>query len=808
MVTARKREENLQTVPIAVSAFTAETIEKLGISSIDDVAKLDASVIFDQGFSKQDTRIVIRGLAPTQGRQNVAVLEDGIDVSSQALQTNGGSLLINPRLFDLERIEVVKGPQNALYGRSAFAGAVNYISRKPGETFEGRVGTEIGSQGELQFKGSLSGPLIGDTLLGSITAATWENDGFYRNTVTGNEVGGEEGYGMTGTLVWKPRDGLSITGRITYSDDEYEVDPYVTIVPNTLQAIPPSAIAGDVIGETLLTIPAVAGTLPNGDSFSGATMAPNPRTGAEYSGTDRDVLRSTLTVAYDMGPVTITSLTHWADADSSQWQDVSREGDYATQFYAGENAFYDETRLFSQELRLQSNNEGPVNWVVGGLYWDESTDFTDSSINCIQVPFGASPGVACGAELAKYDVTLDRYPDPWTRDTEHWSAYALVDWAVRDTVKLVGEVRYTSEDLEVVGPDRAGAPGPLDDRARAFDIRPGSPFTPGLGPIGFPNVLEPAYGTTTAKQDDNFISPKVTMQWSPLAGQMYYLSWAKATKPAGIAVVANLSGFNPDNSYYEPEEMQVWELGAKTAWLDGRLILNGALFYQDYSDKQLSSQVPAGATLATQAVNAGAAEVYGLELEATLQATDYLTVRGSYTYLDTEYTEFLTLDSGAGNIAAAGNCTVVSPVAGRVTCQIDLSGNELEYAPRNAFIGNLAYQRPLRGDTDWFVEADLTYQDERFQRFLNTVTLDSYTTADFRVGISNDQWEVTAYVKNAFDDDTIKTAVNSTWNAGLTTVPNPPSPFAQTLVLPGDIQAILPDQRQFGLRVSYRFGTL
>jgi len=165
-VSARKREENLQDVPIAVEAFTIEEIERLNINSLDDITNRSASLVLDQGFSPQDTRITIRGLAPIQGRQNAAVLQDGIDISSQAIVTNGGSLLINPRLFDIERVEVVKGPQNALYGRSAFAGAINYVTRKPSEDLRITAGTDIGNNGQVEFRGGVSGPLLGNTLLG------------------------------------------------------------------------------------------------------------------------------------------------------------------------------------------------------------------------------------------------------------------------------------------------------------------------------------------------------------------------------------------------------------------------------------------------------------------------------------------------------------------------------------------------------------------------------------------------------------------------------------------------------------------
>ena len=122
MVTARKKSESLQDIPVQVDVLTGEEILRKGVTSLEDVSKLSSGLVFDNGFTQSDTRISLRGLSPIRGRQNVAVLQDGVDLSSENLTTAGGTALINPRLFDLERVEVVKGPQSALYGRSAFAG--------------------------------------------------------------------------------------------------------------------------------------------------------------------------------------------------------------------------------------------------------------------------------------------------------------------------------------------------------------------------------------------------------------------------------------------------------------------------------------------------------------------------------------------------------------------------------------------------------------------------------------------------------------------------------------------------------------
>ncbi|MCL4721504.1 MAG: TonB-dependent receptor plug domain-containing protein, partial [Gammaproteobacteria bacterium] len=241
IVTTRKREENLQQVPIAVEAITAEQLERKGIVSLDRVVEQSASVILDQGFAPQDQRIVVRGLSPTRGRQNVAVLQDGIDVSSEAgAATAGGSLLINPRLFDLERVEIVKGPQIALYGRSAFAGAINYVTRKPGDEFRARAGTDIGSDGKFEVAGGVDGPLS-ESVSAGLSGMAWTHDGFYTNTLTGQKTGDSEGTSLAGTLVWKVTDRLKATARLENLNDEFGVTPYVVMPFNTDFSIPSEA---------------------------------------------------------------------------------------------------------------------------------------------------------------------------------------------------------------------------------------------------------------------------------------------------------------------------------------------------------------------------------------------------------------------------------------------------------------------------------------------------------------------------------------------------------------------------------------
>lgn len=828
IVTTRKREENLQQIPIAVEAITAEQLERKGIVSLDRVVEQSASVILDQGFAPQDQRIVVRGLSPTRGRQNVAVLQDGIDVSSEAgAATAGGSLLINPRLFDLERVEIVKGPQIALYGRSAFAGAINYVTRKPGDEFRARAGTDIGSDGKFEVAGGVDGPLS-ESFSAGLSGMAWTHDGFYTNTLTGQKTGDSEGTSLAGTLVWKVTDRLKATARLENLNDEFGVTPYVVMPFNTDFSIPseaqqPFGAFPPLVSPAVTSVQGVSGKAPDGDSLVLA-VSEDPRTCRDpnltdtrangcrnYAGSDRDITRGTLTVEWDLEGMSFTSLTHYADASTFQAEgaeDVSASGSPT-----GADFFLDQdTTLFSQEFRLASSGEGRLNWMVGGLFWQEEADVKDGSSTCLNYGFTpCGPFMAVQLPGAPLNVPGDGLtpinPDRWVRDTDHYSVFALVEWEFIDNWKMTLEGRQTWEDLKVLGPDQDnGIYDPSGTLCLFFGFPPCPQVGRGTGADGLTTVSALKGGT----EDDQFFAPKVTVTWTPTDDQMYYLSFAESFKPKGISTLLGGTGafynnfcFPPDCTdpigkfRFDQEKLDNYELGGKTAWLDRRLRLNGAVFFQDFKNKQISTQfaLPSG-VLAPSIDNAGAAEVWGLELEATWFATDNLTLNLGYTWLDTEYTEYKSQTTGVGTIAYVGNCTMEA-TATRSYCVVDYSGNELEGAPEHALVGNVRWQAGLVGSTDYFVEGDFQYQDDRYASDKNLLVFPSYWLFGFRAGVVNDTWDVVAYVDNAFDDRTIRTGFEDG---------DIPTFFATGSFL-NHGTLILPDPRTYGLRVNYRFGS-
>jgi outer membrane receptor protein involved in Fe transport len=821
IVTTRKREENLQEVPIAVQAFGARQVERLALNSVSDLSRFSPSVIFDQGVSPQDTRITIRGLSPVRGRQNVAVLQDGVDITSQAIGTAGGSLLVNPRLFDIERVEIVKGPQNALYGRSAFNGAINYIMRRPSEDFTVRAFADVGANGQAELRGGVSGPLIGDTLLGDISAAGWTFDGFYKNPITNGDIGSEQGSAVAGSLLWNITDQFSVRLRAELLDDEFGPPAYRQVFGTTTLAVPAAAVApppapaiNPVLSPSIVTNGVrnvFIGTVPDGGSLTPGASE-NPRTGGDFPGTTREITRFTLTSEYDFGPVKLTYLGHLANAETDQFVDGLNLGSVSVGVIGSESQRSDETDLQSHELRLSSGGDGRVDWVVGGLFWQEEVDQLDGTYTCVNNT-GPPPNFPpCAPQMALVGTQpfSQLNPDDWTRDTDHWSVYGLADIAILDSLSLIVEGRYVAEDTDYSGPERIRTVGNVTtDLSRIIATPPSF--------VGYLPFLQPAFSTISASDDDSFFVPKATLQWRPTDSAMLYFSWAEAAKPSGIAQVpGGTGGFeNIESRRFAREEMTVWELGAKSDWFDRRLIANGAVFFQDYTDKQVAVQQvnPDTGFLEARTANASAAEVWGAEVELQWFANDYLQLRGGYTFLDTEYTNYTERTTGAANIALAelirpDNCRViVAEVSNQASCELNLSGNELEYAPRHAAVAGFTLQSAAGAGKQVFVEGDLVYQDERYLDRFNTAKLEAFTTFDLRFGLRSDNWDVAVYAENLFENDAVKTslgiinlqdiAVLGAFNGSL-----PPT----TVILPPSQLVTLPDLRQFGLRASFRFG--
>ena len=214
IVTARKREETLLDVPLSVTAFTADALESLRVQSPDDLARYTPGFSYTQSFGRNSLeRPVIRGMSNILGTPNASFFVDGIYINGPAVSTE---------LSNLERVEIIKGPQAALYGRATFSGAINYITQRPTNDFDGKLSVTGAEHEEYEVNGYLSGPIVADKLFYYLGGRYWQYGGEWENSVTGDEIGGQETQGGTVKFLWTPTDHFEATLLATYAEDDDE----------------------------------------------------------------------------------------------------------------------------------------------------------------------------------------------------------------------------------------------------------------------------------------------------------------------------------------------------------------------------------------------------------------------------------------------------------------------------------------------------------------------------------------------------------------------------------------------------------
>ncbi len=539
------------------------------------------------------------------------------------------------------------------------------------------------------------------------------------------------------------------------------------------------------------------------------------------------------------------------------------------------------TTQFSQELRFASSFDGPVNFTLGGNYWREERKFGDQNyiISCIQLgknanaPWGDPARIAMGISgvcdgtqgtvtswqehwqdlhPCRYDGTINdegfhvpvmdpatgtcvQEPFtkiPWGAKTDHWSVYGALEWAITDQFTLTLENRYVNEDFDISRPNKTscstiGAPFATFAFIQIFEEGIVSDARDDLvcvaeqvfnDAIPLPPLED--YAIISGMESSSFNTPKVTLDFTPTDDSLVYFSWAHAQKPGGInASGGGNSATTIDDERFKPEKMDAWEVGTKTSWeAAGDLRVNGAFFFNDYTDKQITSQqlerdTDGVLTLNSRTINAAAAEVWGAELDATWQPSFFegFTVSLAYTYLNAEYTDFLDDTRSLVRAAKAGNCTVVfideneevvpPSVEAEPFCRVDLSGHKLEGSPEHSAVANLQLTRPfMETGAYWFFELTGVYQGERFVTADNFITFDDYFLLDTRIGLTGDHWEFLVYVNNLLDDDTLRagargpdfgdqvTKLGFTAGLGATSWSSP-----------------LPPPRIIGARITYRF---
>ena len=786
VVTARRREESIQDVPFAIEAISADQIESRGITNVEDIAKYTPGLVFDRGISLQDTRPVIRGLPATRGRPPVGVLLNGIDISTESLGNAGGGSLLNSRLLDLERIEVVKGPQSALYGRAAFAGAINYITKRPTKSFEGQVRGSYANFDTYELGGSLSGP-ISDQLGFRVSGNHAQSDGDYKNPISRQNLNAFKNTGGSVGLEVDTASGFNAYLRVAYAEYENSQPALQSLsgfIPGNVSRPGPDTIEGRAVRAGITGGALAATALPSNVPprqtlrFTGVTgLSLDPRTGKDFPGLNGDTLTATLNVSADLGPFEFV----YNGGYVSQNERLVYDGDFfgrAPEVFADGAAeplniidlvdFSNDLTLISQEVRFQDFSPGPFRWAVGGLYWYSDVQQESRSIRAISgFPLTGRPTSAARSADALFRASsLNLRPSPFRRKTNSLSVYGLAEYDVFEALTVSAEARYISEKSQVVRSDFVQA---------AF------------APISatFVNPVQ------RASIKDDAVVPRFSVTYKPSDAILFYASAAKGFKPAGISELD--FGSLLVDSQFDSESVWNYEVGAKTSFADGQVTLNGALFYMDWTDKQVSQLIedpaaPSGFRASVR--NAGAAKVLGVDASIVFRPrfARGLTWDIGYTFLDTEYTDFTVLANSAFTVTEGGNCTVVT-VGTRPVCQVTYNGNRLERAPKHQLVTNLAYSAKVSENVELTIGGSLQYQGSRFLTEDNRLRLPSFINVDMQVGLEFSTFKIEAFVQNLTKESAVRTAQN---NFDLST-------FGRS------VNIYAPPLRAFGVRGSVTF---
>ena len=821
VVTIRRVEEVAADVPLTIRVFDDEEITRVGVTDITDVARLTPGMTFDIGGFPNDTRPAVRGMQMERGRPSVAIMLDGLDLSGENLAIAGGGAGVSPDLIDLKRIEVVKGPQTTLYGRNAFAGAVNYVSRKPTDRLEGRLILEGAEYGKRRAVGMIGGPVVDGLLSYRINLAYRERDGFYTNPVTGGPLGAEKFDGIAAALRFTPGDRWDITLR--YQTNSIENSENATaFLPATLRLpVPDGTFTAGPPGSPALPCPpsldglppqvvqaCTRGTVvgPIRASINDVQMGLNEETGLPPRGLKLDQELLTLDAAWRTDFGTLNYTFGWIDNDSS----VEADGDF-TSFPAAPGPVFSLSSLqlldynderFDHNL-FWTHSVGQFDMLLGAQRLEEESELINSSLFWLRNP--ESPLAGPPFFLTNRQIS-DPFPVSNIRDTTYTAFYGSLQWQLTDRLRLGLEARYNQDRVtyEMSGWTRQDT----SLRGLAPVCLPGLPQ--GAIFTGVPGPDVPPPGTVqacprSAKLSYNEWTPRATLNWQFNDELMLYGSVARGFKPGGFNVLEIIEFTGQE---YRPEFLDAYEIGVKSFWPRLNLALDAALFYNDYTDQQIGvqrTQTGAGDTVVAVPgiANAGAVEARGFEMEAAWFATERLSLRMAYTFVDATFKEYAqgpAPGAGPNSFAACGvpEGQVSSPQlraeAGNACA--DYSGNRVGKNPRHALNLSALYRAPLgRGTNTWFVELASQHRSRRYLDESNLSWMPSYTNFDLRAGFEFERFTVIGFIDNLTDDNTIRSAQRNIDQGR-------PEGFA-----PGRaVIAYLPDPRVAGLRVIYQFG--
>ena len=751
IVTSRKREETLMSAPVTVSAFGSSEIEDMALDELPDFVNFTPGFHYSEHSvgkgGRFNRRLIFRGMNPRtdrQTRQGATVFIDGAPILGSEIGSTD----------NYERIEIIKGPQSAYFGRSTFSGAINAITKTPSDEWKSRISVEAANFGTTDISGQIEGP-ISDTLSMRLSARSYDTDGEYDNASDpGTTLGAESTTDVSLSLFAQPSDNLSIKVRLHswVDDDGPSVGVFVnrneqgelfTCNPNGGTVAGGKWLCGDVPyqGSSLVGMDTIITPVLQTKYFSSDMIASYDRMfqPKHAMGLERHAKEASLVIDYEMdNGMTLSFLTAAHENEYSSFEDFDRRvtagmlGNYLG-FMASADTYsmsMTQNKDSSSEIRLTSAADSQISWMVGASYTDIE------------------------ARLVGYNVLWGGTPRPTqsvsTFDPETRAVFASLGYDISDTLTLNLELRKQ------------------DDK-----------------------VIEGTLGNEPLSNTFSSTTPRVILDYKPREGLTYYAIFAKGVNPgqfnAGLlgrtqGELDQIAAQGGGGISVDEEEITNIEFGTKARFWDDRAQITAAVYFSDWENAiapEILSIVNAAGDGENIQVNSngGQADLSGLEIEGTFLVSDNWTIDMTYSLNKSDINDFESADA----LALFGNRT------------IDGMGNSFSRYPEKSSTLSAIYADTMESGNDFFVRGDFIRQGSTWMTNANVTSTPAYSIFNLRAGLESDSWRVEVYANNLFDKEGYSNLQLFPDLSGLS------GPFTRG-IMAGMIQ-----QRSYGIRTTFDF---
>jgi iron complex outermembrane recepter protein len=711
VVTAQKREEKLQDVPLAISVIGGEQLANNGGVSLENAQYLVPSLNFRKSGTTLNQALFLRGVGTINfsiaAEPSVAAVLDGVVLS------RAGEGFTD--LFDVERIEVLRGPQGTLFGKNASAGVVSIVTKRPTADFGGTVEASYFSKSEYRGRATVNLPL-GEHLRSRFTGYYGEYDGNISNLTTGTKVNGYKHYGVRGAIEADLGETVTLTLRGDYRKAN-----------------------DDCCAEIIGTTPSNAAALALAGTGIDADRTRSIRQNLVTS-TKEKSWGIALQADIEVGNHSLTSITSYRGWDNTE----IRDGDWLDRPYVGLNQLHDNgpqtSKTFSQEVRIASPTGNFLEYVIGGYYSKADSDrtFARSVVTCSAstLPAVVAGLTPCSTAPGVSTITTPFGSADFGSSFKNLSVFGQATLNLSDNLRFIGGLRYTHDQLGVNHIRRTTLAGPGIQPSfdagvynnGALAVLPATGFL-----AGAPNGIPFRTGTKA-----NNLSGKAGVQFDLSDNNMAYVTYTRGYKGPAYNIFYNLTTIG--TGVIAPETVNAYEAGLKNTFLDGALTLNIAAYYAKYKNYQANSPDFVAGVRTTRLTNAGTVSTRGVEIDFLMRPAPNFTVSGGIAYNKARVEDFrLPPGADATQLIAKG-----TPLANAPEWKMALGA---DWTLETGGFANIQFGGQMAMQSDQIYELSFNPAVRRGS------TVDGYATVDLSAALvdAGDKWKVTAQVKNLFD---------------------------------------------------------